>query len=97
MHEHREKRGEMLPSMTSNPRELIERDQIFFSFEAEEPLLEVCVEQLGPEPVAVRVGLSALGQRFPGHRRGVPRDGRSSRTAATAQLLGDNAARFYRL
>src|SRR5690606_24198629 len=47
MHEHHEKLGGMLPAMTSDPRELFERDQVFFSFEAEEPLLAMCVEQLG--------------------------------------------------
>jgi hypothetical protein len=47
MHEHYEKRGELLPAMRTDPRELLQRGQCFFSFEAEEPMLTTCVEQLG--------------------------------------------------
>ena len=39
MHEHREKRPELLGAMTSDPQEQIARGQCWFSFEAEEPLL----------------------------------------------------------
>jgi predicted TIM-barrel fold metal-dependent hydrolase len=97
MHEHREKRGEMLPSMTSDPRELIERDQIFFSFEAEEPLLEVCVEQLGLNPWLYASDYPHWDSDFPGTVEECREMAAPLGVAATAQLLGDNAKRFYRL
>ena len=39
MHEHLEKRAELVPAMRTDPRELLARGQCYFSFEAEEPLL----------------------------------------------------------
>jgi hypothetical protein len=32
VHEHHEKRAELLPAMTSDPRTCFEQDQVFFSF-----------------------------------------------------------------
>jgi uncharacterized protein len=46
MHEHREKRGDMVPEMTSDPRDYIERGQCFFAFECEDQLLEPYVQHL---------------------------------------------------
>jgi predicted TIM-barrel fold metal-dependent hydrolase len=97
MHEHREKWGEMLPTMTSDPRELVERDQIFFSFEAEEPLLEVCVEHLGLNPWLYASDYPHWDSDFPGTVEECREMAAPLGSDATAQLLGDNAKRFYKL
>jgi predicted TIM-barrel fold metal-dependent hydrolase len=97
MHEHREKRPEMLSAMTSDPRELIERDQIFFSFEAEEPLLEMCVEHFGSGPWLYASDYPHWDSDFPGTVEECREMAAPLGTATTARLLGGNAARFYRL
>ncbi len=47
MHEHFEKRPELLAEMKTDPRELLARGSVLLQLRAEEPLLETCVEQLG--------------------------------------------------
>ncbi|MCX7619329.1 MAG: amidohydrolase [Acidimicrobiales bacterium] len=99
MHEHHEKLGSMLPAMETDPREIIERGQCFFSFEAEEPLLEVCVEQLGTSPWMFASDYPHWDSDFPG----TVEECRSKCAAAgfgdttTSALLGENAKRLYRL
>lgn len=51
MEEHREKLQGMIPGMTSSPQEMIERGQVYFSFECEEQLLDVYVEHLGADSI----------------------------------------------
>jgi predicted TIM-barrel fold metal-dependent hydrolase len=97
MHEHREKRGDMVPSMTSDPRELIERGQMFFSFEAEEPLVEMCVEQLGPDPWLYASDYPHWDSDFPGTVEDCKKLAAPLGPDVTAQLLGGNAARLYGL
>jgi predicted TIM-barrel fold metal-dependent hydrolase len=96
MHEHREKLGSMLPGK-SDPRTYIERDQIFFSFEAEEPLLETCVEHYGPTPWMYASDYPHWDSDFPGTVLECREMAAPLGTEITAQLLGGNAARFYRL
>lgn len=99
MHEHHEKLGPMLPDMTSDPRDILERGQCFFSFEAEEPLLGTCVEQLGAGPWVYASDYPHWDSDFPGTV-----DECREKAAATGlddvvvdQLLGGNASRLYAL
>lgn len=99
VHEHHEKLGPMVPEMITDPRELLERGQCYFSFEAEEPLLATCVEQLGIEPWVYASDYPHWDSDFPG----TADECREKAAAAgldgdsIANLLGGNAARLYGL
>ena len=95
VHEHFEKRPELLPAMKTDPRELLARGQCFFSFEAEEPLLEMCVEQLGDGWLVYASDYPHWDSDFPGTVEEVRRQTTKLGAAVTDKLLGANAARLY--
>jgi predicted TIM-barrel fold metal-dependent hydrolase len=97
MHEHREKRGDLLPAMTSDPRVLLERGQLFFSFEAEEPLLETCVAHFGADPWIYASDYPHWDSDFPGTVEECREMAAPLGTDVTDKLLGANAARLYDL
>jgi predicted TIM-barrel fold metal-dependent hydrolase len=99
MHEHLEKRPELLPAMKTDPRELLARGQCFFSFEAEEPMLGPCVDMLGDGWMVYASDYPHWDSDFPGTVTEVrSRAAAAGLTdAATANLLGANAARLYGL
>jgi predicted TIM-barrel fold metal-dependent hydrolase len=97
MHEHFEKRADLLPAMKSDPRDFLERGQCFFSFEAEEPLLTTCVEQLGDGWLVYASDYPHWDSDFPGTVDEVRRLTASLGDDVTAKLLGGNAARLYGL
>jgi predicted TIM-barrel fold metal-dependent hydrolase len=95
MHEHKEKRAELLPGMRNEPRLYLERGQAFFSFECEEPLLQTYVEHLGHGSLVFSSDYPHWDSDFPGTVE-------TARTAAAplgddvvAAILGGNAARLY--
>jgi uncharacterized protein len=97
MHEHREKRGDMVPDMASDPRDYIERGQCFFAFECEEPLLEPYVEHLGADSLVFSSDYPHWDCDYPGTVE-------TARAAAAPlgddvvnRILGTNAARLYGL
>ncbi len=95
MHEHFEKKADLLPGMKSDPREMFARGQCFVSFEAEEPLLEVCVEQLGDNWMIYASDYPHWDSDFPGTVEEVRRLAAPLGDAVTAKLLGGNAAALY--
>jgi predicted TIM-barrel fold metal-dependent hydrolase len=97
MHEHFEKRPELLPAMKTDPRELLARGQCYFSFEAEEPLLATCVEQLGDNWLIYASDYPHWDSDFPGTVDEVRRLAAGLGDDVTAKLLGGNAARLYNL
>jgi len=97
VHEHFEKRSELLPDMRSDPRDLLERGQCYFSFEAEEPLLDVCVDRLGDGWLVYASDYPHWDSDFPGTVDEVRRLTAGMGDAVTAKLLGDNAKRLYGL
>jgi len=97
MHEHFEKRPELLPGMASDAREFLDRGQCFFSFEAEEPLLETCVEQLGDGWLIYASDYPHWDSDFPGTVDEVRRLAAGLGDDTTAKLLGGNASRLYNL
>jgi predicted TIM-barrel fold metal-dependent hydrolase len=97
MHEHFEKRPELLPAMKTDPRDLLARGQCYFSFEAEEPLLEPCVEQLGDEWLVYASDYPHWDSDFPGTVAEVRRLTAGLGDDVTAKLLGGNASRLYNL
>ncbi|WP_334144391.1 amidohydrolase family protein [Rhabdothermincola sp.] len=97
MHEHKEKRPELLPTMTGDPRDHLERGQLFFSFEAEEPLLEVCVERLGADAWVYASDYPHWDSDFPGTVEACRAMAAPLGPEVTAKVLGGNAARLYGL
>lgn len=96
MEEHREKRGELLPGM-SDPRDLIARDQCFFSFECEEPLLETYVEHLGADSLVFSSDYPHWDCDFPGTVETARANAKALGDDVTAKILGGNAVRLYGL
>ena len=97
MHEHREKRPELLGAMTSDPREQIERGQCWFSFEAEEPLLATYVEHLGSTSLMYSSDYPHWDSDFPGTVEMARSLAKDLGEGVTDDLLGGNAARLYAL
>lgn len=97
MHEHHEKRPELIPGMTSEPRELIERGQCYFSFEAEEPLLETYIEHLGDTSLVYASDYPHWDSDFPGTVEAVRTLAKGLGDDTTARILGGNAQRLYGL
>jgi uncharacterized protein len=96
-HEHVEKLPHLLPGVHADPREILARGQCFFSFEAEEPLLELCVEQFGPDPWMYASDYPHWDSDFPGTVAECLAMAEPLGPDVTAQVLGGNAARFYGL
>jgi predicted TIM-barrel fold metal-dependent hydrolase len=99
MHEHFEKRPELLPGLRTDPRELLARGQCFFSFEAEEPMLGPCVEQLGDGWLVYASDYPHWDCDFPGTVTEVRERAAAGGLGADtiARLLGENARRLYAL
>ena len=97
VHEHREKRAELLPDMRSNPREYLERGQCWFSFECEERMLGAYVERLGDTSLVYSSDYPHWDSDFPGTVAAVRRDNAALGEAGLARILGGNAARLYGL
>jgi predicted TIM-barrel fold metal-dependent hydrolase len=97
VHEHHEKRGELLPFMKSDPRDLIERGQCYFSFEADEPLLATYVEHLGTDSIVYSSDYPHWDCEFPGTVAAVRANAEGLGDEVVAKILGVNAMRLYNL
>jgi predicted TIM-barrel fold metal-dependent hydrolase len=95
--EHREKRGDMVPGMVSDARELVARGQCYFSFECEEPLLEAYVEHLGPDSLVFSSDYPHWDCDFPGTVEKTRANAKPLGDDVIAKILGQNAARLYGL
>ena len=95
--EHRDKRGELVPGMTSDPRDYLERGQCWFSFECEDTLVPHFVETFGPDSLLFASDYPHWDADFPGtveEARGLLQP---LGDEVTRKALGDNAVRFYAL
>jgi predicted TIM-barrel fold metal-dependent hydrolase len=97
MHEHREKRGDMVPDMTSHPRDYIDRGQCFFSFECEEPLLEPYIEHLGADSLVFSSDYPHWDCDYPGTVEMARANAAPLGDDVLTGILGTNAARLYGL
>jgi predicted TIM-barrel fold metal-dependent hydrolase len=97
MADHKEKRGDLLPHMTSDPRELIERGQCFFSFECDEHLLEPYVEHLGADSLVFSSDYPHWDCNYPGSVETARAISKGLGEDVTAKILGGNAIRLYGL
>jgi predicted TIM-barrel fold metal-dependent hydrolase len=95
--EHREKRGDMLPGMTSAAKDYVERGQCYFSIECEDPFLEFYVEQLGADSVIFASDYPHWDADFPGTVDEMRTTASKLGDEVTAKVLGNNALRLYGL
>ncbi|KAA0236083.1 MAG: hypothetical protein EDR02_02760 [Actinobacteria bacterium] len=95
MGEHCEKLPHLLEAVTVEPREYIDRGQCFFSFEAEEPLLDLYVEHLGSDSLVYASDYPHWDCDFPGTVQEVRRRAKGLGDDVTAKILGENARRLY--
>lgn len=97
MAEHREKRGALLPAMTSRPEEYIRRGQVFFSFESEESLLPTYIERFGHESLVYASDYPHWDAEWPGSVDEVRTTAKDLGDEVVADLLAGNATRLYGL
>jgi predicted TIM-barrel fold metal-dependent hydrolase len=95
LHEHHEKLPHLLGDGVSDPRAILERGQCYFSFEAEESLLDVYVDHLGDDSLIYASDYPHWDSDFPGTVDQVRASGLPPTSMAKA--LGANAQRLYRL
>lgn len=95
--EHREKRADMLPGMTSAAKDYVERGQCYFSIECEDPFLEFYVEQLGADSVVFASAYPHWDADFPGTVEEMRTTASKLGDDITAKVLGANALRLYNL
>jgi predicted TIM-barrel fold metal-dependent hydrolase len=95
--EHREKRGELLPAMRSDPREYLERGQCFFAFECEDPFVGHFVEHLGASSLVFSSDYPHWDCEFPGAVDKARAENRALGDEVLEAALGRNAERLYRL
>ena len=97
MHEHHEKLSHLLPRLETDPRDLLARGQCFFSFEAEEPMLEQCVAELGPDAWVYASDYPHWDSDFPGTVAECREKAAALGPEVTDRLLAANATRLYGL
>ncbi len=97
MAEHREKRGGLLPAMTSRPEEHIRRGQVYFSFESEESLLPTYIERFGHTSLVYASDYPHWDAEWPGSVEEVRTTAKVFGDDVVADLLSGNARRLYRL
>jgi len=97
LHEHWEKRGDWIPNgWQRDPREYVERGQIYVSCEPDETVLPAVLDALGPDFVMYASDYPHWDGEFPNSTRAL-RTRTDISEAARRKVLGDNARRFYAL
>jgi len=94
--EHLEKRGRLTPGCPREPREYIERGQLFVSCEPEESAIPLAVETLGPGFILYASDYPHWDSDFPNSTRPL-RERTDVSPEAKARILGENARVFYGL
>ena len=97
LHEHYEKRGSWIPDgWKRDPREYLERGQIYLTCEPDEPMLAAVLDDLGTDVVMYASDYPHWDSDFPDSTRPL-RERADLSEEARAKLLGENARRFYAL
>lgn len=96
-HEHREKRGDLLPGMQAEPREYIERGQCYFSFECEDPFVGHFVEHFGPDSLIWASDYPHWDCEFPGTVATTREVNEALDPAILTKAFDDNPRRLYGL
>ncbi|UCE85406.1 MAG: amidohydrolase [Deltaproteobacteria bacterium] len=97
LHEHYEKRGSWIADgWKREPREYLDRGQIYVSCESAEPILPGVIEVLGSDFIMYASDYPHWDGEFPESSKPLRERGDVDE-ASRAAILGGNAARFYRL
>lgn len=97
LHEHWEKRGDWIENgWRRDPREYLERGQVYVSCEPDETVLPAVVEALGADFIMYASDYPHWDGEFPESTRPL-RERADLDEDARARILGENARRFYRL
>ena len=96
-HEHREKRGELLPDMKSDPEEFIARGQCYFSFECEDRYVPHFIERFGSDALVFASDYPHWDADFPGTVTEARELVEPLGADVADKLLAGNAARLYNL
>ena len=95
--EHKDKRGDMVPDMKSDPEEYIARGQCYFSFECEDPFLEHYVGHHGADSVIFASDYPHWDADFPGTVDEAREHATPLGEDVVDKALGANALRLYGL
>jgi len=97
LHEHWEKRGDWIPNgWQRDPREIIERGQIYVSCEPDETVLPAVLDALGSDFVMYASDYPHWDGEFPNSTRAL-RSRTDLSEVSRRKVLGENARRFYAL
>jgi predicted TIM-barrel fold metal-dependent hydrolase len=96
MGEHVEKRGELTPQCQREPREYLERGQIYVSCEPEEAAVPFAVEELGSHFIMFASDYPHWDSDFPKATKPL-RERTDVTPEVKARILGENARVFYGL
>ncbi|MFQ5514964.1 MAG: amidohydrolase family protein [Myxococcota bacterium] len=97
LHEHYEKRGDWIEDgWKRDPREYLERGQIYLTCEAEESILPGVVDVLGSEFIMYASDYPHWDSEFPTSTEPL-RERKDISDEVRAQIFSENARRFYRL
>ncbi len=96
VHEHLEKRGRLAPACKHKPEEYVARGQLYVTCEPEEASVPFAAAVLGPDFIMYASDYPHWDSDFPNSTRPL-RERTDIDEALRAKILGENAARFYRL
>jgi predicted TIM-barrel fold metal-dependent hydrolase len=96
MDEHVEKRGRLTPACKREPREYLQRGQLYVSCEPEESTIPHAVEALGPYFILYASDYPHWDSDFPDSTRPL-RERKDLSEVVKRRIMGDNARVFYGL
>jgi uncharacterized protein len=94
--EHYEVLGNQVPQLQTMPSKLLERGQLYFSCEADEPEIPHVIETIGDDWIVFASDYSHFDSRFPGASKPLSENKRLS-DSSKRKILRDNARRLYAL
>jgi predicted TIM-barrel fold metal-dependent hydrolase len=94
--EHYEILGNQVPSLKTEPSKLLERGQLYFSCEADEPELAHVIETIGDDWIVFASDYSHFDSRFPGAAQPII-ENRDVSDRSKRKILNDNARLLYSL
>jgi predicted TIM-barrel fold metal-dependent hydrolase len=94
--EHYEVLGNKVPELTTTPSKLLDRGQLYFSCEADEPEIPHVIETIGDNWIVFASDYSHFDSRFPGASKPLIENQRLS-DSSKRKILNDNARRLYPL
>ena len=94
--EHHEVLGNQVPALHTTPSELLKREQLYFSCEADETELAHVIETIGDDWIVFASDYSHFDSRFPGAAKPIIENQQLS-DPSKRKILNDNARRLYPL